>query len=168
MVTSILPFMAILAAVGLLKSPFPVRLSWRSAAVLTLLLAGVFTANFISTRPIFQHRVALGYPSFTQAMQFLREHTSPDAVVMGANYPQIYWYADRRAFDLPNEQRLKEVLGGCEWVVITNFERGQKSYARDLVKKVSQADVQEGNVAVFRDSHFTTFLIRSSLLQKLL
>ena len=165
-VTCLLPFMVTLAAIGLVRSPFPVRFSWRSAAVLTLLLVGIFTANFISTHPTFQHRVALGYPSFTKAMQFLREHTSSDAVVIGANYPQIHWYADRRAFDLPNEQKLKEGLESCEWVVITNFERSQKSYALDLIKKVSQADVQEGNVAVFRDPHFTTFLIRSSWLRK--
>jgi len=165
-ITSILPFMAVLAAVGLVKSLFPVRLLWRSVAILTLLLAGIFAMNFRFTRPTFQYRATLGYPSFLDAMQFLREHSSPDALVVGANYPQIHWYADRRALDLPREDRLKEILESSEWVILTNFERGQKSYAHELVKKISQADVQEGDVAVFRDSQFTTFLIRSSLLRK--
>jgi 4-amino-4-deoxy-L-arabinose transferase-like glycosyltransferase len=165
LITSILPFMAVLAAVGLVKAFFPVPLSWRSVAVLALLLEGIFAVNFRATQPTFQYRTTLGYPSFLNAMQFLREHSSPDALVIGANYPQIHWYADRHALDLPHENRLKEILMSSEWVILTDFERGQKRYAHELVKKVSQADVQEGSVAVFRDSQFVTVLIRSSVLR---
>ena len=166
LVTAILPLMAIVAAAGLTKPFFPTQVSLRSYAVLTFLLASLFAVNFKTTRPTFQHRITRGYPSFLEAMQFLREHSSPDAVVIGANYPQIYWYADRYALDLQDEPQLKEMLESCEWVILTNFERGQKRYARDLGKKVSQADVQEGNAAVFQDRRFQTILIRSSLLRK--
>lgn len=162
----ILPFMAIVAAVGLMKPFFPMQMSLRSYAILTLLLVGFFVLNFRATRPVFQARVTLGYPSFLEAMRFLREHSSPDARVLGANHPQISWYADRHARDLPAEPQLQEMLENSEWVVLSNFERGQKSYARDLDKKVTPADVQEGNAAVFRDRRFRTVLIRSSLLRK--
>jgi hypothetical protein len=165
-VTSALPFMAVLASVGLTKPLFSTFPSPRSYAILALVLGSIFVMNFTTTRMTFQHQVALGYPSFAQAMQFLREQTSPDAVLVGANYPQIYWYADRHAIDFPNEDKLQEILEQSEWVVVTNFERGQKSYVRKLITKVSHTDVQEGNVAIFDDSQFMTFVIRSSLLRK--
>jgi 4-amino-4-deoxy-L-arabinose transferase-like glycosyltransferase len=163
---AILPFMAIMAAVGLTKPFFPMQGSLRSWAVLVPLLVSLFVINFRANRPIFRSQVTLGYPSFLDAMRFLREHSSPDAEVIGANHPQISWYADRRARDFPDEPQLKEMLENSDWIVLSNFERGQKSYARDLDKKVTRADVQEGNAVVFRDRRFRTVLIRSSLLRK--
>jgi len=165
LVTFVLPFVAILVSLGLTQPLFLARRTWRSHALLAVLLGGALVANWFATRYVFRQVVTLGYPSFLPAMQFLREHTARGAVLVGANYPQIFWYADRRAIDLPEESALPAVLEHADWVIVTNFERGQKSYALRLIDKVTAADVQAGNLRSFRDAQFFTILIRASWLR---
>lgn len=165
-VTSILPFLAILAALGatrFLMARFSARHAW---VVLVSVLVAVLAMNGLQVRRQIVRTVALGYPSFTHAMRFLHEHASPTAVLVGANYPQIHWYTERRTIDLPEERDLPDVLERSEWVIVTNFERGQRDYARGLLGKVTRDDVQAGNAAFFRDRKFFTALIRSSLLRQ--
>lgn len=167
MVTSALPFVAIVAAFGLTRT---LQRRWIGERWRVALAAVVLMAAFATTAPtvrrIARREITQGYPSFLQAMKFLREKSSRDAVVIGANYPQISWYADRTAVDFPPEDQLPEALKRAEWVVITNFERGQKPYVRRLIDKVSTADVRAGQAALFSDTRFDTLVVRSSLLRK--
>ena len=115
----------------------------------------------------FTNSVTLGYPAFYVAMQFVRTYASVKGVVVGANYPQIFWYADRQAIDFPpTEAELKTMLERVEWVIVTDFERGQPPWVAPLVKKLSHQDVRDGNVMEFRDERFVTYVIRADLLQK--
>ena len=167
LITSILPFLAILAALGLTKQFLPERLSKpQFYGALAILLGVVFAVNFSETRKSLTRSVALGYPSFLRAMRFLSENASPNAVLVGASYPQISWYTERRVVDFPGEKRLKAALERSEWVIVTNFERQQQRYVNGLLKRVTRDDVREGNVVVFKDARFSTILIRSNLLKQ--
>jgi 4-amino-4-deoxy-L-arabinose transferase-like glycosyltransferase len=165
-ITSILPFLAIVAALGTTRILIADPPTWRSWATLATLLVAVSATSGVHTRAQLAGTAALGYPSFLDAMRFLRERTAPGALVAGANYPQIHWYADRRAIDLPDERDFRPVLERAEWVVVTNFERGQPAYARDLLGKVTSEDVRAGDAAIFRDRWYFTALIRSGLLRE--
>ena len=166
LVTAILPLLAIVAAVGLTRTFASARPAIRLHVVRVVIVVAIVAFGSAATRPVFQSRIALGYPSFLDAMRWLRAHSSPEAVVIGANYPQIFWYADRHARDLPEKPGLEPALAGSEWVIVTNFERGQKDYAADLLKKVSRADIQAGDAMQFRDRQFQTILIRSRILRE--
>jgi Alg9-like mannosyltransferase family len=165
LVTSVLPFVAIVAALGvtrLLATP-----SVRRSVVIPAAIAAVFGLSFFETRATFTHSVTAGYPAFYVAMQFVRTYASVKGVVVGANYPQISWYADRQAIDFPpTEAELKTMLERVEWVIVTDFERGQQPWVAPLVKKLSRQDVRDGNVMEFRDERFVTYVIRADLLQK--
>jgi hypothetical protein len=97
-------------------------------------------------------------------MAFLRENASPGAVVLGANFPQIHWYTNLRAEDIPEENELPEALRHSEWAVITNFEPAQKPYVLSLAHLVP-LDPTSHESAVFRDKDLATVVVRS---QKLL
>jgi 4-amino-4-deoxy-L-arabinose transferase-like glycosyltransferase len=161
LVIAALPFMTVLAALALarLASPLGRRL-W--ATIVGVALTALLIANFVVVRDMQARRVVLGEPSFLEAMRFLRETTAPDTVVIGANYPQIAWYADRRAVDLPEDTALPAALAGAGWVVVTNFERGQRPYARALPERITPR--APGDRLVFRDERFVTILIRAPAL----
>jgi 4-amino-4-deoxy-L-arabinose transferase-like glycosyltransferase len=169
LVTSVLPFLAILAAVGFTKQLLPERLgkSRFYYGVIVGLLCVVFALNFPGVRKALT-RSAFGYPSFFRALRFLREKTPPDAVIVGASIPQIYWYTERQVIDFPAQEQFPAALEKSEWVVVTNFERMQRraAYAPELLKRVTGRDIREGNVVVFKDSRHTTTLIRSKLLKQ--
>ena len=99
-----------------------------------------------------------------EAMADLQRHTSQEAVIMGASRPQIIWYTGRRTVSFPEHDKFKAVLRDTDWVVVTNFERSQKDYARFLLKKFNRRDVRNGNAAVFAAPRSLTIVIRSSLL----
>lgn len=158
--SSALPFVAVIAGAGLASAAAFLRPMTR-AVVISAVLAGIFVLNFRVTRSFLQHSITLGYPSFLDAMAYLRVHSSPSATVLGANFPQIFWYTNLRAIDFPDERDLQEALRRSEWVVITNFERGQKPYVSSLVDKIAgDADTRSG-IQEFRDSRYVTLLIRS-------
>jgi 4-amino-4-deoxy-L-arabinose transferase-like glycosyltransferase len=163
MVSSALPFMATVAAVFLGQATARLRPLMRGA-VLSVLLTGIFFLNLRVARPILEHWVTLGYPGFVDGMAFLRQHASPGAMVLGANFPQIHWYSNLRAKNIPEENELPEALRHSEWVVITNFEPVQKPYVLGLVRLVP-LDPTSDESAVFHDRECVTVVVRS---QKLL
>jgi 4-amino-4-deoxy-L-arabinose transferase-like glycosyltransferase len=165
MVSSALPFMAVIAAVALRKATASLRPLARGVA-LGAVLAGFFVVNLRATRPVFKQAHTLGYPSFLDAMAFLRSHASPGATVLGANFPQIHWYSDLRAMNIPEEKDLREALRHSEWVVITNFEPVQKAYVLGLVDLIAGAPSDSG--AEFRDTQFVTIVVRSDRLLRAL
>jgi 4-amino-4-deoxy-L-arabinose transferase-like glycosyltransferase len=169
LITSVLPFFAILAALGLTKQLVPerLRLSKRQfLSVLTCCLGVIFVLNFLDTRKTFSTDTTFGYPSFLRALQFLRKNTSPDAVLVGASYPQISWYTDRRVMNFPDEARLPKVLEQSEWVIAVDFERSQRNYVPKLAQLFTRKDIRAGHVVVFRDETFTTLLLRSHVLKQ--
>lgn len=166
MAMGVLPLLAIVGAAGLTRPWSATASPSRAAAIPAIVLTALLSLQLQSTRQIVGATITLGYPSFLPAMDFLRENSSHDAVVVGANYPQIHWYADRVAVDLPERGALGEALAASEWLVLTDFERGQKAYAGELLKHVVHKDVQDGHAAVFQDERHKTVLIRSSLLRE--
>jgi 4-amino-4-deoxy-L-arabinose transferase-like glycosyltransferase len=166
MATSTLPFLAMVAALGVTQAIVPRRLTTRWAGVLAVFLIAVLASSFAANRRFFSQAVTLGYPSFTDAMRILRQRTPSSAVLMGASVPQIFWYTERDVVDFPDESEFPASLAQCDWVIVTNFERGQKPYARNLTAKVTRQDVEEGSAAVFQSGQFSTVLIRSALLRE--
>jgi len=163
MVSSALPFMAMVAAVFLRQATGRLRPLTRGA-VLSVLLAGIFFLNLRVARPVLERWVTLGYPGFVDGMAFLRQHATPGAMVLGANFPQIHWYTNLRVENIPEENELSEALRHSEWVVITNFEPMQKPYVLALARLVPM-DPTSGESAVFSDKECVTVVVRS---QKLL
>jgi hypothetical protein len=105
----------------------------------------------------------VGYPSFLDAMKALRERSGKDATVMGANIPQIAWYGDRKVVAFPlDEADLVARLAAVDWVVITNFERGQAPYVRRLMSEPSARRLRAQDTAAFHDGSFMTALVRAS------
>jgi 4-amino-4-deoxy-L-arabinose transferase-like glycosyltransferase len=161
--SSAIPFLAVGAAIGLTKLASALRPLFRSAA-LWLILAGIFALNLTVVLPIFRHWVTLGYPSFLDAMTYLRSEASPEDVVLGANGPQIDWYSGLRTEEFPEEEQLTQALERSAWVVITNFEAGQKPYVLRLARQIALRSPQ--TVRRFSDRQFTTLVVRAdSLLQ---
>lgn len=165
MAMGILPLLAIVGAAGMTKPWSGSASRPRLAVVPAVVLVVAFAVQLQTMRQTLGTTITLGYPSFLPAMDFLRARSSPDAVVLGANYPQIHWYADRVAHDLPELDRLDEALARSEWIVLTNFERGQKAFAAELIRQVDQNDAQDGRTAVFQDERYQTVLIRSDVLR---
>jgi 4-amino-4-deoxy-L-arabinose transferase-like glycosyltransferase len=163
--SSALPFMVMIAAAFLTKATARLRPSVRGA-VLGVLLAGFFLVNLRVTLPIFENRVTLGYPSFLDGMAFLRENASPGARVLGANFPQIFWYSNLNVEDIPEQDELPEALRHSEWVVITNFEPVQKPYVLGLAHLAPIDPTRES--AWFRDGRSVTVVVRSDKLLRAL
>jgi 4-amino-4-deoxy-L-arabinose transferase-like glycosyltransferase len=163
--TSALPFMAVVAALGLTKQLPSGPLRPPAAAVLVLLLTGIAGLNFVATRATFRRTVTLGYPSFLSAMKFLRSRSGPSAVVIGASVPQIVWYADRRAIDFPDEAQFKTALESADWVVVTNFERGQRRYVARLTRQALKTNLPPNDGQLFWDQRFLTVVLRASWLR---
>jgi len=164
LVSSALPFMAVVAAVPLAKLTAGLRSPLR-AATLGVLLAGMFFLDFRATRPILKHVYTAGYPSFLEAMDFLRIQASPGALVMGSNFPQIHWYSGLQATGFPGDEKgLRESLRHSQWVVITNFEPGQPSYAGRLTDYFKEWRPTSATAALFQDRRWFTAVVRSDVM----
>jgi hypothetical protein len=83
LVSSALPFAAVISGVGLARIAGLLRPIARKV-VLSAVLAGIFVLNFRTTRSFFHHSITLGYPSFLDAMAYLRIHSNPAGTVLGA------------------------------------------------------------------------------------
>jgi len=174
LITGMLPLVGIPAALGLREVRHRLALllkqPGRTKALFTVFAGAIllFTLilNYRATIPTIKSTVALGYPSFTQAMERLQAVSSRSDLVMGPNAPQICWYANRNVIDFPERENFEDDLKKVSWVVVTNFERGQKAYATDLLKKIRQKDLDDQNVFVFRDNRFITVLIKSEILSQ--
>jgi 4-amino-4-deoxy-L-arabinose transferase-like glycosyltransferase len=161
MVSSALPFVAVIAAIALRKATAGLRPLARGVTI-GVVLAAFFVLSLRATRPILERSFTLGYPSFLDAMAYLRLEASPGAVVLGANVPQIHWYSGLRAVNIPEESELPQALRHSEWVVITNFERVQKPYVIRLPGRVTEW--APDSAARFEDRKYVTLVIRSDLL----
>ena len=155
-VTSMMPFVAVLAAYGLtrlLDEETP-----RRGALVAAALAIAFTHTAWTVAPRGVQYVTLGYPSFLNAMKDLRERSGPSDLVIAAPVPQVAWYADRTVRGFPERDRLDDELARAAWVVVTNFERGQPSYAIELLGTLETNGRRE-QARVFRDRRFWTALV---------
>ncbi|HLK21080.1 MAG TPA: glycosyltransferase family 39 protein [Bryobacteraceae bacterium] len=157
-VSSALPFLTMIAAAGLVKLTANLRPAVRGL-VLGGLLAGSFALNFRVTRHVFENENTLGYPVFLDAMTFLREHATSGATVLGANFPQIFWYTGLHAINIPGERELPEALRKSQWMVISNFEPVQKPYVFPMLKLIPASPSNDS--AVFSDKRCVTAVIRS-------
>ena len=164
-ISSAFPFLVMLAAAALAKATAGLRPVARGL-VLGALLAGSFVVNLRVTRLVFEHGVTVGYPVFLDAMTFLRENATSGATVLGANFPQIHWYTDLRAINIPEEKALPDALRKSEWVVITNFERVQKPYVLQMIKLIPSIPSREN--AIYWDKECITAVVRSDKLLRAL
>jgi len=164
LISSLLPAAAVLAALGVTRGLFG-RAPGAAVAVLT---GAIAVSNFGATRPTFAYDRTLGYPSFLDAMAFVRQHSSAEALVVGPNPPQISWYADRKCIDFPEQPALAALLARADWVVITNFERGQKAYVPQLAQRIPAAAFDDGSAARFGDDRFATLVVRAARLREAL
>jgi hypothetical protein len=164
-ISSSFPFLVMVAAVALTKTTAGLRPVARGL-VLGTLLAGSLIVNLRATRPVLENTFTLGYPGFLDAMAFLRENAKPGATVLGANFPQIHWYADLRAINIPEEEALPDALRKSEWVVITNFEPVQKLYVLKMLKLIPSTPSREN--VIFWDKQCVTAVIRSDKLLRAL
>lgn len=131
LISALLPAAALLSAAFVSRSLLGGR---RLPAALALVLVGLLALlNAPRQRAAFAATRTLGYPSFLDAMAFVRRHSAADARLLGPNPPQIFWYADRPVQSFPNDPaELPAHLAGVDWVVITDFERGQPPYVGAL------------------------------------
>ncbi len=162
--TAMLPAAAVLAAVGLTRA-LP---DGRALRVGAALVAGTLAFNAVAARRTLARVVTLGYPPFLEAMAFLREHSAPTALLVGPNRPQIFWYADRLVVDFPSEAALPALLERAAWVVVTNFERGQKPYVSALVGKIPPAAFRDRSAVLFQGGGFVTLVVRAERLRAVL
>jgi 4-amino-4-deoxy-L-arabinose transferase-like glycosyltransferase len=164
LVSAMLPAAALLAALGLTRAPVePVP-----RAALAGILAAIALLNFSATRPTFAAVRTIGYPSFLDAMAFVREHSARDALLIGPNEPQMVWYAERAVVDFPaRREDLAPLLARAEWVVVTNFERGQKPWVAPLVAHLPAEAFADGSAVRFDDGRFTTLVVRPARLREL-
>ena len=85
---------------------------------------------------------------------------------MGASVPQIFWYADRQVIDFPVERDFQASLARCDWIVVTNFERGQKDYAARLASVITLDDVKQGDALIVTRGQNSTAVIRADLIRR--
>lgn len=165
LVSAMLPAAALLAALGLTRAPAGPPPRGAMAAI----LAAIAALNFAATRPTFATVRTLGWPSYLAAMAHVRAHSAADALLVGANAPQIVWYADRVTVDFPSAPpALLPLLTRADWVVVTNFERGQRAWVAPLAARLPAEAFADGSAVRFADDRFTTLLIRPARVRQLL
>lgn len=163
LITSMLPFVACLAGLGLTRA-LPGRLFARLEVVACVLLAVIVLA-WVQVRPRLEASKGLGYPSFLEAAGWLRRNTPPGAVIMGAPTPQLSWYLDRPVVSLPGQQdELREALAKVDRVVVVNWERGQPAYAARMFEQTPLTREESQSIWVFRDSTFVNVVMDPDVL----
>lgn len=106
--------------------------------------------------------LAVGEPSFLDAMAFLRATAAEDAVLVAENQAQVHWYTERHTLRTPKqEEDFRQLLDEADWVIITSFERGRPDYLFPLTERAQMADTIRGDVKSFRDARFHTMLFRA-------
>ena len=167
LIMAVLPFLAVLGALAVSRIVSPQNRMLRYAVILSLLLLVAVPSQFMERRGLRQQHT-LGYPSFLDAMQYLKRVSRPTSVILGASWPQIAWYADRRVIDYPaRKEGLDKLPANVEWAVIVNFERGQKPYVTQLRNELNNADFIRGDAVEFHDAVFSTLLVRMRLLRRM-
>ena len=162
LVSASLPLLAIAAGVAARSwmdwRPKGSALRWAAPTVL-LCIGLVMSAAVLRGR--FNARLAIGEPSFLDAMEYLRASVPEDAVLAAENQAQVHWYSRRRTLGTPDDEAVfRQSLAEVDWVVVTSFERGQPDYLFALSSEVDMADILRGDVKSFRDSRYWTLLMR--------
>ncbi len=167
LITAVLPFCAVLIALGLTRALFE-RLPARGLAVV-LGFAVVAGLGWHAATTELRTSVTLGYPSFLDAMASLRQNSRDTAHVVGTAGPQIEWYADRITEPYPMaEAELPALIDRTDWFVATSFERGQPPYVDLLARAVTLVDLATRRARRFSDGRFQTLLISPDLMRELL
>ncbi|MCP4378365.1 MAG: hypothetical protein GY794_19590 [bacterium] len=166
LITSILPFLAVLAALGsmeLLKQFIP-RMDPRLWAIIVALVLGV--NSYLITKPFFTQYITKGHPVLNQALSFIKNNSADHAVIMGSIGPQLFWYTRRKITHIPGRGDLKVALDSADWVILVNFEHGQPRYATKLLSTFTRIDVEEGRIHVFANPQFQAYVISAEELKK--
>ena len=105
--------------------------------------------------------VALGHPSLVRAMAELRDRSAATDRVLAANDPQVCWYAARPTRGMPEAQDaatgLRVAAENAEWLVLSNYERGQPAWATELLGQVLRGGVPDA--AITADRGWVTVLV---------
>ena|GEM_PF-2093618 len=163
LVSASLPMLAIALGVTVRSwmdwRPRGSALRWSAPAA--VLILGLTLSVLIAGGRL-RNGLALGEPSFLDAMAFLRASAADDAVLVAENQAQVHWYADRHTLRTPKqEEDFRQLLDEADWVIITSFERGQPDYLFPLTERAEMADTIRGDVKLFRDARFHTMLFRA-------
>jgi hypothetical protein len=164
LVTAVLPLFAIgfgIAANAWAKR-FPGAGLLAGNALPAAALACALALSYPAVSRTLHGYTALGEPSFLDAMSFARGAFPASALLLGENQAQIDWYADRPTLRIGrDDERIAQQLRATDWLVITNFERGQPAQIGRMAETVTVSDQLAGDVYVFRDSRFFTILAKS-------
>jgi 4-amino-4-deoxy-L-arabinose transferase-like glycosyltransferase len=165
LITSILPVVAVLVGIFLriIKENYLKEID-HSLIIGGFLLLSIYF-GYAHNNQIFMHNRTLGYPTLTEAMDWLQAQSDENDVVMGASTPQIEWYSNRQTKGFPDNMNLfKSALENCDWVVIVNYERGQAKYLSTEIKpEIYEELIQSGNAQIFRSQNgYFSLLVKCS------
>ena len=164
LITSIMPFAAIVGAVGLMAVLPGVRSRRYGWGVLALFAALVFGATYPAVRTAFTLHVPRGYPVLLRSMHVLVSESEPGAMVMTTSPPQVFWYTGRRVMPFPERERLAAALAACDWVMFASFQ-GSRPYVRELAKTLP-ATGPPGSMIRVADPSGEVLLVRASYLRE--
>ncbi len=164
LVSSALPFLCTVAALPLTRARLPGPCAGMVAA--SAVVFATCAWSYTRVEPVLAGVITKGYPSLLQALRYAVAHSEPGGTLIGASVPQMVWYADRPVRDFPDELALPALLADAAWVVITNVEPGQRAYARQLVKKLTEDDFRSRRAVMFRTNRFSVVLIEAPLLRE--
>ncbi len=164
LITSVLPFLAIMTGLGMnqLWTGFQDRpkAAWIPGVIAAALLAISFPGRDNSIKS----SVALGYPVFKDAMQWVRSTTPENTRIMSASGPQTWWYSERIRIDIPGDpNKLLGHVQKVDLVVINNFERSQPQYITRLITLFNARDVENGQFHFFSGNRLATAVIDAEL-----
>jgi len=166
LISAILPFLAIIAGTGLnflWKEVVGSRVPGWTIGVLGAICLGVI---FPTRSSDIRNTTTLGGPGFKEAMVWIGDNSPRDAILMTAATPQAWWYSRRKTIGFPSGiDQLSQTLDDVDFVLITNFERGQPSWVTSLGQYLTQQDVDSGDVRVFSDERFQTLVVETAMLE---
>lgn len=141
--------------------------AWERRALPATLLAAAALLGYRDIHATLEGEIALGEPSFLNAMEYVRNRLPADDALIAAAFPQTNWYADRPTRRTPpTVDLLLEELDSVEWVVITNFERSEPDYLRAIYEDLRWSDRFREEVQIFATSPFQTVLARSDWVRR--
>lgn len=164
LISSALPWLCLLAALGLTREVPAWLPGVRPRVLVRGSLALLVVTGYCASRAQVERVVTLGYPAFRDALLHLAANTRHDDTILAASVPQVVWYTDRATVGFPDAESFLDRIKRVRWIVVTNFERGQPTYAGSLKNALGPTDVADGRARVFRDGRHETTLLRADLL----